>query len=370
MFVFTSEPTPDRVSRALALGERFRIAAARRREVDVEMAKILAELAGLGSWHVVGCASPGQFGERCAISARDARMLLDFGNAMVAAPEIEMQVREGRITVEAAGCVGEVLATPALMRSDDDWVHWARTESTKGLRGRVQKRKEEARLGGDPAFPLTVYVPQRARDDFAKARAVASRRAGHMVTPGETFEVVTRHYLDTFDEERASPGTRRAAPTTFVKGRYVPRAVRREVYRRQQGRCAVPFCGSSIFVEMAHLVAHRFGGDREAGNLLLLCSAHHRDFDDGWLTVTGAASDPRFLDRSGNDLALRFERGRVGPPRGAAGVGSDWQRPEDARPEAPDEPNGGPAPNPGTSKPEAGGQPPESGAAPGGPDPP
>lgn|GEM_PF-2703271 len=316
MFVYDSDPIPDRVSQALALAERFKAASARRRETEIELGKTLAALAALDQWHVVGCASPGQFGERCALSARDTRLLLDFGKAMAAAPYIEDQVRGGRMTVEAAGCVGEVLATPALLRDGDDWIRWAQTETTKVLRCRVQQRKEEVRLGDEPAFPITVYVGSRGRDDFARVRSVASRRAGYALTPGEAFEVANTHYLETYDDDRVTPGDRRVPSTALLSGRYVPREVRREVFARQKGRCAVPFCAHDMFVEMAHLVPHAFGGSREADNLLLLCSSHHRDFDEGWLTVEGTAATPLFFDRSGHDLTQRFGSGPGGPDAG------------------------------------------------------
>lgn len=314
LFVSTSSANPDRVSQALAVAERIRGLAAERREIDLALARALAELDTLGQWHVVGCGSAGQFGERCGVGARDVRTLLDLGRALAVAPEVEPEVRAGTITVEAAGSVGEVIATPGLLRPGDDWIGWARTESTKVLRERVQQRKEEARLGDERARPLTVYVGQAARDDFAKARAIASRRAGHLLSPGQTFALVNRHYVATHDDDRVMPPRRRAPPTASAKGRYVPRAVRHEVHARQRGRCAVPLCGNSIFVEMAHLVAHRFGGGREADNLLLLCSAHHKDFDSGWLTVEGTAAHPRFFDRSGNDLSERLGTRPVGPP--------------------------------------------------------
>ena len=158
---------------------------------------------------MVGSSSAAQFGERCALSARDVRNVLDLGVALHHVPQIEPEVRDGSISVEGAGCVGEVYATPALQRPDDDWLAWARTETVKVLRARVQQRKEEARLGDERAHPLTVYVGQQARDDFAKARAIASRRAGQLLTPGQTFTVVIRHYVDTFDDD---PGYSAAAP--------------------------------------------------------------------------------------------------------------------------------------------------------------
>ena len=156
---------------------------------------------------------------------------------------------------------------------------------------------------------------------------MASRKAGRASVAGETLGVVADHYLDTFDEERVTPGERRCPPTALVNGRYVPRAVRREIYERQGQQCAVPLCEHFLFLEKAHLVAHASGGDREADNLVLLCSLHHSFLDSGVFHIVGTAATPRFIDAKGRDFATRydpggmFNEGRADPP--AAGVASD-----------------------------------------------
>ena len=162
----------------------------------------------------------------------------------------------GKVTVAAASCVAAVLAKPEMLRPDDDWIGWAQSESTRTLRARIRRRQEEVRIGDEPPCPLTVHIRARARDDFDRARAIASRRAGRAVTQGETFETVVGHYLDTFDEDRVSPGKRRSPPTALVNGRHVPVSVRREIFERQGRACAAPYCDHALFLEMAHLWAH------------------------------------------------------------------------------------------------------------------
>ena len=105
------------------------------------------------------------------------------------------------------------------------------------------------------------------------------------------------------------PGERRCPPTSLVDGRYVPMAVRREIFERQGHECAVPFCSNTMFLEMAHLWAHASGGDREADNLVLLCSLHHFFLDSGTIRLVGTAASPRFFDRRGEDLAKRYDPG-------------------------------------------------------------
>jgi hypothetical protein len=179
--------------------------------------------------------------------------------------------------------------------------------------------------------PLNLYVRLKVREDFGRARTIASRKAGYHLTRGATFEVVVDDYLDRYDPDRVKPGSRKVPPTEGVPGRYVPADVRREVRsRRSEGsaspsraapavgpersvareltreRCQVPLCENYVYLELAHVVAHARGGDREANNLVLLCHEHHRMLDAGLMRMVGPADAPRFLDRDGNEIGQRF----------------------------------------------------------------
>jgi hypothetical protein len=328
------------------LGEVGR-AAAQRREADLAGARALVELVAMDGLHVAHCASAGELGERHGLSAFETRDLLDLGRALPLVPGLEEHVRAGRIPPASGACLGRVYSTPSLLREGDDWISWAQHESTQMLRRRLQKRQDEFRVGNAPVVPLTVFVEREDLDDFHRARTVASRKAGTALSGGATFKILTQHYLASFDVMRRQTGTRRVPDTTYVAGRYIPVAVRREVYDRQQGRCAIPFCDHVLFLDFAHLVWHASGGSREADNLLLLCSEHHTWFDVGAIRLTGTAAAPRFEDGRGNDLSERFSRGEEYPflrdparTRPGLPAGEPWDDPDIAEsPEAP-----GPAP--------------------------
>ena len=72
------------------------------------------------------------------------------------------------------------------------------------------------------------------------------------------------------------------ANSRVASGRSIPAAVRREVWRRDQGCCSYVDrhtgrrCGSRFFLELDHIVPVARGGAAEARNLRLRCSAHHR----------------------------------------------------------------------------------------------
>ena len=120
---------------------------------------------------------------------------------------------------------------------------------------------------------------------------------------------LSRFYLDTLDPMRAKPGPRRVPDTRTVDSRYVPREVKRQVWNRTKGRCAVWGCRCRKRGQFAHLFPHCEGGSREADALILMCPDHHKLFDAGLLIVEGTAENPIFKDVKGNLLP-----GGPGPP--------------------------------------------------------
>jgi len=70
----------------------------------------------------------------------------------------------------------------------------------------------------------------------------------------------------------------------------IPPAVRRQVMRRDQGRCHVPGCRSTLFLDLHHIRARSEGGPHDADNLIALCGAHHRAHHRGLLIIEGQLS--------------------------------------------------------------------------------
>ena len=76
----------------------------------------------------------------------------------------------------------------------------------------------------------------------------------------------------------------RAKTEADVRGteasRYVPAAIRREVWQRDAGRCQWPLasggvCGSEFQAELDHIVPFGLGGPTTADNLRVLCGPHN-----------------------------------------------------------------------------------------------
>jgi 5-methylcytosine-specific restriction endonuclease McrA len=72
----------------------------------------------------------------------------------------------------------------------------------------------------------------------------------------------------------------RTGRTTDAKGRHIPASVRREVWRRDQGKCAFVAadgrkCCSTSGVEFHHVQPYAVGGQATAGNIEMRCRAHN-----------------------------------------------------------------------------------------------
>ena len=77
-------------------------------------------------------------------------------------------------------------------------------------------------------------------------------------------------------------------PTRAVQD--IPPAVRRLVWRRDHGRCVVPGCRSTRFLDVHHLVWRADGGGHEPSNVCLACASHHVAIHEGRLIVRGDMS--------------------------------------------------------------------------------
>jgi hypothetical protein len=79
-------------------------------------------------------------------------------------------------------------------------------------------------------------------------------------------------------------------------------AARREVLRRDGGRCRVPGCRHATFVDVHHVEPRAEGGAHEPENLITLCAAHHRAIHAGRLQVERDGSSLcRFRHADGSD---------------------------------------------------------------------
>jgi len=299
-----------------ALQQRHRA----RREEDLHAARRLEEINRTGHFLCVGCASLSEYGEANGFSGREARMLAAVGKALNLRPALEEDILSGKLSLDAVADLARVFQNPHLAKDEEDWLKCAEQWSAKRLAREIRKRELETETG-EPASVMFAILTASGRALFERARVIASRREGKPLAEGKTVEVMTNHYLDSFDDDRKVPGTRRTPETTGQPGRTVPEEVKRAVGARPHGdRCAVPGCDNEIWLDYAHKQPHWDGGSREACNIHRLCKIHHRLYDEGKLQITGPPDWPVFHFADGRILE------GLGPTPG--GGAREKERPE------------------------------------------
>ena len=138
--------------------------------------------------------------------------------------------------------------------------------------------------------PITPLSPERYRVQLTVSQSAHDhlRRAQdlmrHFIPTGDPAAIVERALAVLVEQlERAkcaaTPSPRRSSGGATMS-RHIPAAVRREVWRRDEGRCAFVGargrCAERGFLEFHHVTPFAAGGPGEAANIQLRCRAHNR----------------------------------------------------------------------------------------------
>ena len=158
------------------------------------------------------------------------------------------------------------------------------------------KTQAASTRGADSAAPSAAKASAQAAaqpGDEAADRLDTSAVKPAVKPGGDTTSAPKTRRLD---RQAATAGVAQSAPpartetsaakaggaTGRATGRAIPAAVKREVWRRDRGRCRYVDrtsgrrCGSQHLLQIDHVVPYARGGAAEPNNLRLLCAAHHR----------------------------------------------------------------------------------------------
>lgn len=184
----------------------------------------------------------------------------------------------------AAGGPGVMQLEPPPAGSDArvQLVEPVRANSTPALAGQLGRPAQEP----ESIEPLTaelrrlhVTVSRRFMEKLESARAARSH-----ARPGASAEAILEEALDLLlarEARKRGEVERPRAKAQPSKAGHIPAQVKREVWRRDGGRCqwrleSGGICGSTHRLELDHVVPSALGGLPTVGNLRLLCAGHNR----------------------------------------------------------------------------------------------
>jgi len=128
-------------------------------------------------------------------------------------------------------------------------------------------------------YMLQVTLTRETHEKLRRAQVLAR----HAVADGDIGSILDRALTLLIDQLERRRFAETASPrpnATEASGRYIPAAVRRVVWRRDQGRCAfvgrAGRCHETAFLEFHHVVPYAAGGAANADNIQLRCRAHNQ----------------------------------------------------------------------------------------------
>jgi hypothetical protein len=138
-------------------------------------------------------------------------------------------------------------------------------------------------------YKVQVTISREAHDTLRRAQDLLR----HVIPNGDPAAIVERALvLLVEDLERKKLGATqkpRSARAATPGSRHVPAAVKREVWARDEGRCAfvgaTGRCPARGFLELHHVVPFADGGATDAANLQLRCRAHNAFEAEVWFGI-------------------------------------------------------------------------------------
>lgn len=280
-------------------------------EAELELAKALARVHRRNAIAEEGCASIQEFGRRCNLTGERTLLLLRAARGMEIDPRIEPGVREGALTMYAAGLIGRLLFRIGGQDPDHDWFAVARGVGARSLTDAVRHRLAEIDQAPKTLTTVTVHVEEEVASRFGQARVLLSRKAGRVLTKEEAFEQTVEHVLDALDPDRSLLGT--GTPRIDVEheetpGRYIPNWVKREHRKLFGGTCCIPGCTNAMFTQEAHRKPYARGGRRGPRDVHPMCTLHHTLYDAGLLRVVDITEEGRPVFETVSGVVLHPDR--------------------------------------------------------------
>jgi len=140
----------------------------------------------------------------------------------------------------------------------------------------------EASAGTSENYRVTVHVDRSALTEGRGRAGLPIESVRRLACDAETVVIV-----EDDDGQPLSVGR---------KTRTVPTAIKRALWARDRG-CRFPGCGKRRFVDAHHIQHWAAGGETALGNLLLLCTRHHRLVHEGGFRLEKDYRDCWFFKR-------------------------------------------------------------------------
>lgn len=211
-------------------------------------------------------------------------------------PEVEEKVKTGKLSLSVASQVQSFIRAEAKKRNKDlpaeeklNLVLQLEGTSARTCEKKLAQIAPETKRPREKARPITdetTLIQFVADRELVEGIEKLKQLLAHSNPEGRLdllFKKLVQLGLEKWDPSQRI--TRRkgkkSLPTSEVKSRHIPAAVRDEVWQRDQGKCQYQdletgrVCGSRHGLQVDHAKPFAQGGSHEPSNLRLLCRRHN-----------------------------------------------------------------------------------------------
>jgi hypothetical protein len=327
------------------IDRQLRRIARRRGELDAEELRWLARAQQAEVHRQLGMASMLEYVERIlGYGPKVGRERLRVARRLEELPRMAKAMDDGVLPFSAV----RELSRFVIEKTEDEWLEVTRGKTLREIEDMSSGRRVGDRPGDpvDPDLrerPITLDVTPPTLGLFRDARRKLEEELGHVITDDEMVSILCATVLGSAprgadageDAPRVAPyqvaltvceycdrawqdatGTSIAVPpSTLEQARCdaqwignvtceaaarawqeIPPATARMVLRRDRGRCQVPGCRSSRWIQIHHIIPREEGGTNNPWNLVCLCSAHHQARHRHQIGISGRAPDELVFD--------------------------------------------------------------------------
>ena len=202
-------------------------------------------------------------------------------------PELQAAVENGLSLYKAQRIVPVITK-----QNQEEWISKAKELSKVKLEMAVAAvsptpaKRESVRSVGENRISVKVEISEKLNEKLKRVKTLISNRKKTNASLEDTLKDLIDFYLEKKDplkkEKRGTGGTVNVElrPSKVIR-RYLPTAIKRQVFQRDNGRCSFKgingkSCASEQHLEIHHLKPWSIGGSHELNNLQTLCHAHHQ----------------------------------------------------------------------------------------------
>ena len=225
----------------------------------------------------------------------EAYRRIESARLMGGLPEIKEEIAAGRLNVTNMSEVRSAIKAKQKIFGKTVSKHERRElvsavlgcskkEAQKNLAEKIpelsQGFEERQRIHGDGSLELTLLLLPDQRRRLERARDLLAHK-GPLSKNSDTIDRLSEFYLKKKDLTHRPLPSEEALRHKESFGAKIPIELRRQIFRRDHGRCQFKnpqgkICGASYQIEIDHILPISRGGTNAIENLRCLCRAHNQ----------------------------------------------------------------------------------------------